>query len=183
MKDPREAPDSERAGALDFRRDDLVLPITPVAGRRVELPVPARDRVGWRLSALVLALFSCHGRSATLEQLHVLVWVLRDERNAQEIARVWDGAPGAPRLLRAFDPLLDDTLAVARAAGLVHQRPNGRQVLSELGINLAQRIRADEELMTQERQVLARLGTISEAVMWQRLGQPMRAGGNKEKTR
>jgi hypothetical protein len=177
---PPGRPEDER-DVLQFRHHDVVLPTTPVAGRRVGLPLPARDRLGWRLSALVLALFACHGRSATLEQLHVLLWAVRDERNAQEMARVWEGAPGAPRILRAFDPLLDDTLAVARAAGLVHQRPNGRQVLSEAGVTLAQRIRGDEDLMIKERQVLARLGTISESVMWQRLGQPTRTSGDRER--
>lgn len=161
--------------AFDFRRGNVAPPTTPVASRVVDLPLPGRDRTGWRVSALLLVLYGCHGRSATVEQLHVLLWALRDDRNAIEMWRVWEGAPGAPRILRAFDPDLDDTLAIARAAGLVDQRPNGRQFLTDLGASVVRRIRDEEGLMESERTLLARLGTVSETSMWKRLGRPSRA--------
>jgi hypothetical protein len=136
--------------------------------------LPGRDRAGWRLAAVTLILRSCRGRSATIEQLHVLMWALRDEANAALVRVLWNDSTRS-RALRAFDPLLDDTLAIARAAGLIEQRPNGRHVLSEPGGRVADTIRATEGLLEEEQRLLADLGgNISESQMWQRLGPPGR---------
>jgi len=100
-------------------RADRLPPLTPVASRRTALPLAVRERTGWRLAALILVLRACRGRSATLEQLHVLMWYLRDDANASTLLAVWNGPNSARRTLRAFDPLLDDILSLARASGLV----------------------------------------------------------------
>lgn len=152
-------------------RADRLPPLTPVASRRTALPLAGRERTGWRLAALILVLRACRGRSATLEQLHVLMWYLRDDANASTLLAVWNGPNSARRTLRAFDPLLDDILSLARASGLVQQQPSGRQVLSAAGGTLADALRS-EGLMEAEQQLLVQLGNISESGMWQRLGEP-----------
>jgi hypothetical protein len=158
--------------ALPFSsRPDVRTPLTPVASRRTALPLPGRDRTAWRIAAVVLILRACHGRSATLEQLHVLMWYLRDDSNAAVLRSAWDRVDGAPRSLRAFDPMLDDTLSVARGAGLVEQKGTGRQVLSAVGGRLADNLRSGE-LMEIEQRRLTELGSISETRMWERLGRP-----------
>lgn len=152
-------------------RPDVRAPLTPVASRATALPLAGRDRTAWRIAAVVLILRACRGKSATLEQLHVLMWYLRDDRNAAVLRSAWDRTDGALRSLRAFDPLLDDTLALARAAGLVEQTGTGRQVLSVAGGTLADNLRAGETMETEQRR-LADLGGISESRMWERLGRP-----------
>ena len=152
-------------------RADHATPLAPVASRRTPLPLVGRERTGWRLAALVLILRACRGKSASLEQLHVLMWYLRDEANAVTLLAIWDSPDSAQRSLRAFDPLLDDLLSLARAAGLVEQKPSGRQALSATGGRLADAIRSEGLMETEQRQ-LAQLGGISEARMWERLGRP-----------
>jgi hypothetical protein len=170
----RSSSDAHRAALPFGARVRTPAPLTPVASRSTALPLPGRDRASWRIAAACLILRSCRGRSATIEQLHVLMWALRDEANAAIVRELWDDSR-APRALRAFDPLLDDTLALARTAGLIEQRPNGRQVLSEVGGRLADSIRATEGLMEEEQRLLAHLGgNITESGMWQRLGSPGR---------
>jgi len=163
------------SAALPFgARVHTPAPLTPVASRPTAMPLAGRDRATWRLAAVCLILRSCRGRSATIEQLHVLMWALRDEANAAIVRELWDNST-ASQALRAFDPLLDDTLALARAAGLIKQRPNGRQVLSAAGGSLADSIRDTEGLMEGEQRLLAHLGgNISETRMWERLGVPGR---------
>jgi hypothetical protein len=178
MSDWTERPNSNAANsaALPFgARVHTPAPLTPVASRSTALPLPGRDRATWRLAAICLILRSCRGRSTTIEQLHVLMWALRDEANAAIVRELWDDSR-AHRALRAFDPLLDDTLALARASGLIQQRPNGRHVLSEVGGRLADSIRDTEGLMEEEQRLLAHLGgNITERGMWQRLGSPGQA--------
>lgn len=99
------------------------------------------------------------------------MWSLRDPSNTEVLHRVWDAATGRGAL-RAYDPLLDDTLSLARAAGLIAQVRTGRMALSEAGVRVANRIRDEEGLMEDERRALAHLGNISESNMWKRLGVP-----------
>jgi hypothetical protein len=89
----------------------------------VPLPLSGRDRIAWRIASALLCLDVCRGRSATVEQLHVLSWAVRDQHNEDALVAAWEHRAGADRLLRAWDPGLDDTLKLARASGLVSQRP------------------------------------------------------------
>lgn len=152
-------------------RAERSTPLTPVASRRTPLPLAGRERTGWRLAALVLILRACRGRSATVEQLHVLMWYLRDDANAATLLAVWNGPASAQRSLRAFDPLLGDILVLARASGLVEHQQSGRQALSAAGGTLSDALRS-EGLMEVEQRLLVQLGNISESGMWQRLGEP-----------
>ena len=151
-------------------------PMGPLIAETVPLPLAGRDRVAWRIASVLLCLYACHGRSATVEQLHVLSWAVRDKHNAEALIAVWEHRPGADQLLRAWDAGLDDTLRLARASGLISQRTNGRQVLTESGARVAEAVRTNGAALDSERQLLARLGRLTESGMWQRLGRrPLRA--------
>jgi hypothetical protein len=153
-------------------------PSGPLTMTSVPLPLPGRDRVAWRIAALLLCLNACRGQSATVEQLHVLSWAVRDPHNAEALLDVWEGHRGAVRPLRAWDPALDDTLRLARASGLVTQRPNGRQELSESGARVVAAVRENGVAMDSERRLLASLGRVTESGMWDRLGgRPQRRAG------
>lgn len=146
-------------------------PSGPLTMASVPLPLAGRDRIAWRIGALLLCLDACRGRSATVEQLHVLSWAVRDPHNADALLNVWEGHPGAARLLRAWDPALDDTLRLARAGGLVTQRSNGRQELSESGARVVAAVRENGAAMDSERRLLVSLGRVTESGMWERLGR------------
>lgn len=148
----------------------------PLAIQRIALPLAGRQRAAWRIAALALCLAGCRGRSATVEQLHVLMWALRDQGNARQMIRLWeDGPVGYSVDLRAWDPGLDDTLKLAKAANLIEIKSNGRQTLTPLGIALVGAIRRNPDgLMNEEQKFLASLGQITESGMWRRLGTPPR---------
>ena len=157
-----------------FRRPHRVrrpAPSGPLTMASVPLPLPGRDRIAWRIAALLLCLDACRSRSATVEQLHVLSWAVRDPHNADVLLDVWEDSPGAVRPLRAWDPALDDTLRLARASGLITQRPNGRQELSETGARVTAAVRESGAVMDSERRLLASLGRVTESGMWDRLGR------------
>lgn len=143
----------------------------------VPLPLPGRERIAWRITSVLLCLAACHQRSASVEQLHVLSWAVRDEHNAEALIAAWEHRAGAARLLRAWDPGLDDTLKLAGASGLITQRANGRQELSESGARVVMALRELGGAMDSERRLLASLGRLTESGMWERLGRrpPRRA--------
>jgi hypothetical protein len=148
------------------------LPPGPLTLSPAPLPLAGRDRVGWRVVSLLLCLDSCRGKSATVEQLHVLSWAVRDEDNATQLLAAWQGSPDAPRLMRALDPMLEDTLRLSHAAQLVEQRSSGRQALSTRGKALITALRNDSQNpLSEERRALTLLGTITESGMWDRLGR------------
>jgi len=99
------------------------------------------------------------------------MWYLRDDANAATLLAVWNRPNGAPRSVRAYDPMLDDILSLAHASGLVDQKQTGRQVLSAAGGTLADTLRS-AGLMEVEQRLLVQLGNITESGMWQRLGEP-----------
>lgn len=169
MTDPEQLPLDGRS-----RRDSA--PATPVASRTTALPLAGRDRTVWRLAALALILSKCRARTASLEQLHVLMWSLRDLRNAEVFRSTWHSGDVSSRILRAFDSLLDDTLMVARATGIVSQNTNGKQVLTEVGSRFVRKIQT-EGLLEAETRLLSDLGSINESGMWARLGKPPNKGG------
>jgi hypothetical protein len=152
-------------------------PIDALELAAVPLPLPGRDRISWRITAILLCLAACRGRSATVEQLHVLSWAVRDEHNADALLAAWEQRPGAARPLRAWDPDLDDTLKLARASALITQRSNGRQELSESGEMVVTAVRYSSGVMGQERGLLASLGRVTASGMWERLGQRHRRAG------
>jgi hypothetical protein len=160
------------AGFTTATRRRRNLPLGPIAIADSPLPLAARDRTPWRVAILILCLAACRGHSATVEQLHVLSWALRDRRNEAHLLSIWQREPGAPRLLRAVDPFLEDSLRLARAQGLVRQTSTGRVTLSDVGEMLMGYLRnATNTVLEEEQQSLARLGSISETSMWNRLGQ------------
>lgn len=146
-------------------------PIGSLTAAAVPLPLAGRDRVAWRIAAVLLCLDACRGRSATVEQLHVLSWAVRDKHNADALIAAWEHRPGADQLLRAWDAGLDDTLRLARASGLISQRPNGRQELSESGVRVVEAVRVNRAALDSEQRLMGRLGRLTESGMWQRLGR------------
>jgi hypothetical protein len=169
---------SRRAGRRDWRS----LGGPGLSIEKVPLPLPGRERAAWRVTVLSLCLAGCRGQSATVEQLHVLTWALRDDQNGVKLLDAWQANADRPSSLRAWDTSLDDTLKLAQAAGLIDAQPNGRRKLTDLGKSLVAAVRSsDEEFMVQEQRLLASLGQVTESAMWRRLGTPPKASKGTER--
>lgn len=144
-------------------------PTSPVVAEAVPMPLAARYRISWRIGILILCLDRCRGKAATVPQLHVLTWAMQDPDNYNTLMAYWPGRQYETSL-RTWNAELEDTLRIARAAGLVAQSSNGRQALTKFGKQLANRINvADSEIFSREREMLRSLGLISTAGMWRRL--------------
>lgn len=144
-----------------------------LVAERADLPVPGRQRVQWRVAALVLALGGCRARTASAEALHTLTWALEDMSNMATLYSIWTG-DARGQILRSWNPMLDSTVRLATEAGLVSMTPTGRQKLTEGGERLLRALRASEGVMAAEMTSLAALGLVSEAEMNRRLGQASR---------
>lgn len=178
------SPDSQAPQQLGDRlaaRPRISLPGV-VYAESVPLPLAGRDRVVWRVSAVVLCLAACRANAATTEQLHVLTWALRDAQNAADLRSLWVGEPNAPQVLRAWNTRLDDTLQLAMSAGYVSMTNTGRYTLTDDGRVLVRALRNDpEEPLIEEQRFLASLGKLTEKGMWRRLGE--RANGTIQQGR
>lgn len=93
---------------------------------------------------------------------------------------MWEQRIGVGRLLRAWDPMLDDTIRLAQASGLIVQQQNGRQTLSETGERLIEAIRQGGNAMLMEQRLLASFGRLTESGMWDRLGRLQSSARTKE---
>lgn len=146
------------------------LPETSINLRRVPQPLAGNDRYPWRLMSILVALRACRGNSATVEQLHTLVWALRDEINAEIFTSEWNrsGSKAAP--FRGYEPDLLGTLRLAHTDGLVLQASSGRQHLTEAGDALLSAFRETGGSLGEQETAIYNLSPISATVMWRRLG-------------
>lgn len=152
-------------------RDRLApLPESSVILRRVPLPLAGNDRYPWRLLSVLVALAACRGATATVEQLHTLVWALRDERNAEALMSAWNRNAPEMSAFRGYEPDLIGTLRVAQADGLIHQASNGRQQLTGAGDMLLSAFRESGGSLGVQETIIVSLSPISAAAMWRRLG-------------
>jgi len=158
---------AESDGVIDL--DALEAPTTPVRLRRVPLPLEGSERFQWRLAAVLLALNACRGKSATVDQLHTLVWAINDPANADILRLAWDG-PTPFRRPRGYVSGLLQTLRVAQAEGLVEQLANGRQKLTSAGLALVGEMRNEQFSLGAGDELLSQLTPISSADMARRLG-------------
>lgn len=155
----------------DLRRESSSGGEPPVALRKSPLPLSGDQRFATRLAALVVALDLCRARSATVEQLHILVWALVEPDRAKILSDAWVHASLSPMGFRTYTPGLLEIVRVAQAGGLVEQGNNGRQKLTESGTKLARAIAESPTGLAGSRQALSFMAPISTADMWRRLGE------------
>jgi hypothetical protein len=141
----------------------------PYSFARRPVAVAADLRPLWRLGSICLILRNCWGASATLRQLHVLNWALRDGENRSVFLSALQDAPPVlpivriePSLNRAVNFALGEAL-IARAANRLTLEPKGRE--------FAKRIADTDDLFVQEKAFFAAIGKkvtekIVERVLW-----------------
>lgn len=151
--------------------DDLAPLSEPVHLRRVPLPLTSTFRYQWRLLMVLLSLQASRTGTASIEQLHTLVWAMSDPRNAERLGLVWNrtSSTNAQRL-RGYVPGLIDTLRVAHAEDLVTQTSSGREQLSAAGANFLNSYSSAGGQVRPHQQMVIDLGPFTAAGMWRRLG-------------
>ena len=169
-------PNNEVYDRPDRQRRALATLSSYVTAVVVPVRLASHDRIAWRVSALCLVLSACRGKSAQTEQLHVLMWAMRDRMNAQRLGYIWEGLE-AGHSLRAYEPLLNDTLRLSEAGGLVVSTATGRWKLTPHGSNLTTKLE-EMDVFSEERAFLVRLGPISTSEMWRRLASARATNSN-----
>ncbi|GAA1694239.1 hypothetical protein MMUR_28340 [Mycolicibacterium murale] len=149
-----------------------LLPPGPLTVSRVPLPLAARDRIAWRIAALALCLFHCRSHTASIAQLQILFWSLRDPRNANALLSHWRGERGFELDSSASaDPALLDTLRLAEAAQLIELQGSGKYKLADAGERFAEALSASDPItLDQEQAFLREISPITEAGMERHLG-------------
>jgi hypothetical protein len=155
---------------IDIRGLPTHVPLSPIEASPVALPVPTRRRAAWRVTMAALILGSCRGKAASIEQLHCLMWAISSEQNMALFLSAWNSNDPRKKPLRRMTPDLADTLAIARAEGLVAEKGKARFVLLPKGEEYLRLIAADDDVLVQEKRFLAGLRPISATRMWERLG-------------
>lgn len=143
-------------------------PVVRFQDRRTVLA--ASNRVTWRLSLLVLVVAKCRGQTASFASLHLLMWGLRSS-HANNLLTSWLTGQVVPDLVTSrMDPLLDTTVRLAVAEGLVEVTSTGRVKVLERGKELAALIDADNELLKVEKDTLRAIAPLSDTSLAQRMG-------------
>lgn len=130
---------------------------TPIRFRHRPDPIPGDLRIGWRLSTLTLVLDQCRGKSANLEQVHLLLWGLRTDAGRELIKRWFSSGRRPDDPVVRYDPSLTRTIALAVAGGLVIRKPNQTLTLSDEGQRMAAAVRQEEDVLGDEKRLLSEL--------------------------
>jgi hypothetical protein len=122
-------------------------------------------RSRWRVALLLLLLDRCHGRSATLEQIHVVGWALLDEEGRQQLSAAISGDRLPDAFVVRFDPSWSRAIDLSVGEGLTEWKENtGRLRLTGVGRGVADGIWAMEDAFTGEKEFL-RARRISQAMI------------------
>lgn len=83
------------------------------------IPVPCTLRPVFRIAVLSLLMSHCHGDQATLLQLHVLNWAIRNTENRRRFLAYLAGEIRPDDVVVRFDPTLSRAVDFALAEGLL----------------------------------------------------------------
>jgi hypothetical protein len=117
-------------------------------------PIPGDLRLSWRLSALLLVLNRCRGKTASLEQIHFLTSAMRSPAVADVVRRWFSGQKAPDDPIIRYDPAMSRTISLSVAADLTQWK--GQSIaLTTVGSILIQEIENNDAIMVKERQFLS----------------------------
>jgi hypothetical protein len=151
--------------------EEAALPDEPTRNvrlRYVPLPLAGNRRHQWQTLLVLSALSKCRASSATVQQLHTLVWALSDELNAESLKRAW--ATPSARIIRGYVPDLLQILRIMQVESLVNQEASGRQKLTPLGQNVLSAFAEHGGQIGKAETLLDALGPFSTTGMARNLG-------------
>lgn len=132
--------------------------------------LPASNRVVWRMSLLVLVLGKFRGQTASVGSLHLISWALRGSRTSNMLRSWLTGETVADLVTSRMDPLLETTLRLASAEGLVTMTTNGRVALTERGKELAAVLDGDGDVLASEKSLLRDIAPLNDSSLAKRMG-------------
>lgn len=133
------------------------------------VPIPGDLRPMWRFSSLCLMLQNCRGNSATLRQLHVLNWALRDEQHRRLfLSTLLDTPPMLP--IVRIESSLNRAVDLAIGERLIG-RSGVRLRLEERGVEFAKRLTSEKAILTEEKAFFASIGRKVTSAMIDRILQ------------
>lgn len=147
--------------------DDELLDV-PFTFRERATPLPSDLRPAWRIAVLLLLLENCRGAQATLKQLHVLNWAIKDRGAQQAFLEFIRGEVLPSQVIVRYDPSLNRAIDFSLAEGLVLQNRDEtgnatasgshRLALSSTGRAIAAGILSQSDCLAVEKDFLASIG-------------------------
>lgn len=132
--------------------------------------LPGDLRAPWRVALLVMLLDHCHGKSATMEQVHSMGWAMLDEKTRALMRAAIAGETSPDVVLVRYDPAWTRAMDLAVGFGLAEWVPgSGRIRLVEKGKAVAAALRTADEGFVAEREFLDGL-MITQAMIDRLLG-------------
>lgn len=149
-----------------------------LANARIEFrsqphPIPADSRVAYKLAQVAIVLCAFNKNSAAIENLHLFTWSLQSKRAGQMLWSWWSGNRYASTITQRSDPHLSVALNVGLIRGMVNitGASGNRVTLQPSGVQFAQEIELDEELMSAEKAHIRQFGKLSDAAVSRRLAR------------
>jgi hypothetical protein len=145
----------------------------PFSFTRRPVQVAGDLRPIWRFASICMILRNSWGNGATLRQLHVLNWALRDSENRAVFLAALDDAPPVLPIVR-IEPSLNRAVDFALAENLILRKAN-RLTLAPRGLAFAKQIEAVPEVFVEEKAFFEQIGKkvtaeiIERVLLWNRL--------------
>ncbi|MEJ7602010.1 MAG: hypothetical protein WKG01_29205 [Kofleriaceae bacterium] len=133
------------------------------------VPVAGDLRPVWKFASICMILRNCWGSSATLRQLHVLNWALRDGQNRAVFLSALDDAPPVLPIVR-IEPSLNRAVDFALGEQLI-TRASNRISLAPRGAAFAEKIEQAADVFTEEKAFFGKIGRKVTATIIERVLQ------------
>ena len=127
----------------------------------------------WRFASVCVILSHCRAQTATLKQLHVLNWALRDKANRDLFLATLADAPPVLPIVR-IEPSLNRAVDLALGETLIHRinsATGSRIELADKGASLAKKIEETAEAFAEEKAFFDAIGRKVTSVMIDRILQ------------
>ncbi|MDN5385384.1 hypothetical protein QEP66_25505 [Streptomyces sp. LB8] len=157
----------------DFLGTDDELANARIHFRSQPRPIPADARVAYKLAQVAIVLHSFNRSTASIENLHLFTWALQSRRTRQMLLSWWSGSRFASTITQRSDPHLPVALNVGLIRGMVQisGASHNRVSLQPLGIQFAQDIELNDDLMSTEKAFLRQFNKLSDAAVARRLAR------------
>ncbi len=126
--------------------------------RKKRPPINADYRPMYKIGLIVSILDKvCIGNKSSLNKLHFFIWSLKSEKNREFIKAILESNDTAGLISWGVEPALNKALSFCIAEELI-TLPNDKYVLTLKGKELVKKIDEDEQLLTDEKVFLRRVG-------------------------
>lgn len=115
--------------------------------------VPGEQRIAWRISLLVLVLFSSRSKRSSLARLHLVCDGIRTKVRMLQFQQVLAGELFATSWIPRIDPSLGRAIDMAIGEDFV-ERVSDRYQLKSAGIKLGNQLTKDETVLKEEKEFL-----------------------------